>query len=600
MSRYETTPYGEGVEDGIAARVHDAAWMLARQLQFGEFEAEDAASPVHVSVRGESHLVDRWRARGETEMRPYRRRHEPLERLVEQEPVRGPDPRLRLEGGLRLRRLLERAGLGGALYERFVAACPFPPARVPGTPLPGEREEPSPAGAKEEPPPIAPAADGLAAAMRRHAPDGALLAPLLARLAGGATGAPSPASELGLSADQVGPVAAVAADWLAWWQARAPAAAPQAPADPAGWDEHRLEQSFELASSTLPGLSLVASEYGGGRLDWWAFDAVGAANPAPGTGHPISATAVPAPARFGGMPATRFWEMEDAQFDPGGIDAAPNDLGRLLLVSFATVYGNDWFTLPLKLPAGSLTRFHKFTVTDVFGRKHELPDAILDEDDFNLFGTTDATPPDAPAPITPAGAVPPPPAERPTVPWFFLAPTLVGGIESQPAESVLLLRDEMANLAWAVEALVVDDAGGAVDRFAAQPERPVPPPRDPSAPPRWRVQTEVPEHWFPLAPEQLRDGESVRLRLVPLARPSNGGPPSELLPLGALLARIWRTQGEGLWLYEEEVPRAGLAVVRTHQQARWHDGSMHTWTGRRKRSGGGEGSSGLRFDVLEP
>ena len=53
------------------------------------------------------------------------------------------------------------------------------------------------------------------------------------------------------------------------------------------------------------------------------------------------------------MPAPRFWEMEDARFDPGAIDAAPNDLGRLLLTSFATVYGNDWFVLPVRLPVGS-------------------------------------------------------------------------------------------------------------------------------------------------------------------------------------------------------------------------------------------------------
>jgi hypothetical protein len=43
-----------------------------------------------------------------------------------------------------------------------------------------------------------------------------------------------------------------------------------------------------------------------------------------------------------------------------------------------------------------------------------------------------------------------------------------------------------------------------------------------------------------------------------------------------------------------------VAVVRTVQRARGADGSVHTWTARAKGVGGGEGSSGLRFDVVEP
>jgi len=35
---------------GIEARVHDATWLLARQWQFGEFQGEDAGTPVSVSV----------------------------------------------------------------------------------------------------------------------------------------------------------------------------------------------------------------------------------------------------------------------------------------------------------------------------------------------------------------------------------------------------------------------------------------------------------------------------------------------------------------------------------------------------------------------
>jgi len=56
---------------------------------------------------------------------------------------------------------------------------------------------------------------------------------------------------------------------------------------------------------------------------------------------------------------------------------------------------------------------------------------------------------------------------------------------------------------------------------------------------------------------------------------------------------------DGLALFEEEIPREGVRVTRTYQLARWQDGSTHLWLGRKKTVGRGEGSSGLRFDVLD-
>jgi hypothetical protein len=53
-----------------------------------------------------------------------------------------------------------------------------------------------------------------------------------------------------------------------------------------------------------------------------------------------------------------------------------------------------------------------------------------------------------------------------------------------------------------------------------------------------------------------------------------------------------------LSLFEEEVPRSGLAVSRAWQLARAPDGTTFAWIGRRKRPGRGEGSSGLAFDQL--
>jgi hypothetical protein len=59
-------------------------------------------------------------------------------------------------------------------------------------------------------------------------------------------------------------------------------------------------------------------------------------------------------------------------------------------------------------------------------------------------------------------------------------------------------------------------------------------------------------------------------------------------------------RGSELVLYDEEVPREGIRVTRHYQMARWVDGSTWAWLAHRKQVGRGEGSSGLRFDSLNP
>src|SRR6185503_18184692 len=161
------------------------------------------------------------------------------------------------------------------------------------------------------------------------------------------------------------------------------------PDDEDCWDEHRFEHGFALRARSLPELELRATEYAGGRLDWSAVDAFAAngRNPA-GEALTLEQRGVPAPARFGGMPAARFWEMEDARFDPGSVDAAPIDLGRLMLVGFATVYGNDWFVVPIRMPVASVSRVVSLDVHDVFGQISTLTPVGADQDGWNLFGLT--------------------------------------------------------------------------------------------------------------------------------------------------------------------------------------------------------------------
>jgi hypothetical protein len=170
-----------------------------------------------------------------------------------------------------------------------------------------------------------------------------------------------------------------------------------------------------------------------------------------------------------------------------------------------------------------------------------------------------------------------------------------------PLEEVRFVRDEMANMVWALEQTVENGLGKPIrghERDQVRRNAALAPhvPTAPGVPPlRYLVQTDVPEHWIPFLPvqsdaarRQIALERGAMLRYFPPPTP-----PAEILPVGRIL------QPPGLATYvirEEEVPRAGTRVARFVRRARWIDGSVHLWCSRRKTTGAGEGQSGLRFD----
>ncbi|MFJ8085367.1 hypothetical protein ACIQ6Y_32870 [Streptomyces sp. NPDC096205] len=571
-TRIESLPRSHDIEEGLTARAFDALWFLARQWQFGEFRGDDTGSPYLCSVEGTAHHATAWRAHTGDEpgpWRPYDPATSHLEALVEAEPV--DDVRLaalRLEGGRRFRAPLAAAGRTEAA-DAVAAACPWDDAGLP-------------------------APRGVTAALRRLLPDPLALAELLSQ--------PDLETSLeaaGVPAADRAAVVELATPWLEWWAPRADAAGVRAAEDPdiagvhqpAPWNVHHLDHGFDLAAPTAPSPLLRAGSYRSGRVDWSEFDDTAEEitdDPGPGASSPVQTLAIPMPASFAGMPANRFWEMEDAVVDFGRADASVLDLGRLMLVQFATVYGNDWCVAPVRLPVASVTEVTDFLVADVFGGLQALGPCGAVDRSWRLFsqgGDTEE-------------------ADR----CFFLAPALPGSLQGPVIEHVTYLRDEMANVAWAVEDLVPDGESRAVDRLqewfdrtaSAAPSGPPGGPETPQTAPRYLVSTEVPTHWFPLVAERLSDGESIRLRLTAVARLMDGAVQTSA-PLGRLLADhpvAPAHPDERLWLYEEDVPRTGVQVTRAAQLARSHDGGTRTWVGRSVSAGVGEASSGLRHDVL--
>jgi hypothetical protein len=348
---------------------------------------------------------------------------------------------------------------------------------------------------------------------------------------------------------------------------------------PAAWIPERLEHAFGLA--TADRAALVAAEHDDGRLDWHAFDAAAPPSGTDGTQQLGPITVVASAVTFPGMPASRLWEFEDARVDFGAIDAEATDLGRMLLAEFALVFGGDWLLIPLEVPVGAVVEVERLEVRDTFGRTLTIgPTADDSEPAWSMFGlaAADGSRRDA----------------------LLIAPALAASLQGRAVEEVLLLRDEAANLAWAVERIVEGDDGSPTDRAQAAYERRPPVSDAPAAATdggrAYQLRTDVPEHWLPLVPHRDQAGDSsMTFHLGALMHPDDDGTEHAILPLGRLLQP--QSAGADVVIREEEVPREGRRVTRAYQLARWTDGSTYLWLGRRTGVGRGEGSSGLRFDL---
>lgn len=584
--------------DGLQTAIHDPLWLLGRQWQTGELDGDDAGSLIDARLSLGVEPLTRFRPGGvdgdddadvvyrEDEIQP------PLETLVERERVRrvGPDGASEPGG---TRRNVRLAADAGAQFQRLVSVHTDLDASIAAFPESVRLEE----TAAEQ--------DGEGENSDDEATDDAtrrFLAVLGGRSLDGDTiydqyafadleGFLEAVGEdlVPLPADLEGESVA-AEDLEAFWT---DAVVPyrewyesvyREPTDddrPACWNDDRLEYEFAVsAGSGDHETVLEADGYEGGRLDWYAvdanreasLDAIGADGEP--DGETLKQSLIPTRSTFAGMPAERWWEFEDDGLDLSALEAAPEDLSRLLLLEFALVYGNDWFTMPADLPVGSLTHVEEFELETSFNETIAVDDAAIEDDDetasWNMYSFA----------LDDAGD------ER----GLFLPPVVEDVLESDAIEEVRFGRDEAANVAWAVEKSVEGMAGQARDRATetatgSSNSRPVATATDADV--AYQLMTDVPGNWFPMLPRRGSDLEAVSFHLGRLYDADD----EQRDPLGRIL------DGVGA-LPEEEVPRIGKTVRRSYAMARWTDGSTHCWSGRRVGAGREKTASGLAFDVL--
>lgn len=579
-NRLEARSRSEQFDENLRSTIYDAYWTLCRQWQSGEFEASDNGSPSEVRVQWDQYPIERLSLAGQAPF-PIEDR-QPLEAKVERMPI-APGLPLRLEMGRHLQRMLQRA-LGGGAAAVMEALRAQPSLQFQLTPQADAEAQQQNAHLLSN----RSLQTWIHAAVRSGAVDGGALYKALK----GGQQLSSFLSSTNAQADTVGQ------QWVAWFDEQYNQ--PSGPEEQA-WLPSRLEYQFDAEVTAKAGskLSLGAEEYYEGRLDWYSFAYRRPSTPG-AVPHNAANTRhlLPAQVEYPGMPAARWWEMEDALVNLLAVETSATQSGRLALVEFGLMYSNDWFMLPLRVPVGGLLDIRKLEVRDVFGQWREIRhyEDSPGHGDWAFFRIADS-----------------PADER----YLLLPPSVIDLKESGPVEEVYLARDEMANMVWAIEQHIPDGLDGAregntaaldlstylqalSDRLTAgSPPAPL---LDNEAKTQYTLATEVPEHWIPFMPVQVdADSGAIALQRAAMPRVYPGLKIERVRPHTSVLRRgLEEGDWEAFYLFEEEVPRAGAHLRRTWQRARWHQGQVALWSGYHKQNGRGQGNSGLRFDVLGP
>lgn len=561
-NRLEPRPRGREVLESLQARVRDPLWFLTRQYQMAEFQGEDAAAPAYVQAAYRTSPFSGWSPRGAAvegiDLSI------PLEELSQTESFSA-HLALRVEFGQLAETLLDEQG-AGAEAVKLRRAYPID--------VPDEEDvaqNPDRAEARFARVVGGRAIDGVA--LYRDARAAAPALPGRLTTAPNDVGAAAP-DVLAALADLAVYVERVYEDI--------------GDADAPAWRAERLEYDLDVQARAANGdvATFDAEPSSDGSFDWYAFDLTArrAAQEGDDPAAVIATTfsVMPTHVRFRGMPNFRWWDFESGLTDFGAVEPEIRDLARLLVIDFMTVAANDWFVAPLTMPVGRLCEVDTLIVHDVFGGRTIVPRANDLSGDpsrrWAMFASTSA---------------------EGDAPFFMIPPAAATAVlQGDSIEEVRFLRDEMANMVWAIEHKLHGGTGEGLpghERAVSHGEVDETLPQTGGPQLRYQLETLVPEHWIPMLPVAINPvlGDIALERgVVVRARPDG--------TIFTLPARGRVLNPTGVVPYrvrEEEVTRAGTRVSRVICRTRWLNGETFVWIARRKSAGSGEGSSGLKYDL---
>lgn len=592
-NRLEARPRTNNFARALKAEVRDPLWMLSKQWQMGEFLGDDAGSPVFSKMYMAKTRLTKY-VPGDHTVEAFDETV-PLEAKVEKRAIpftigtAAVSLDLRLLMGRHWLKMVQAFGAGVA--QEFIDKYKIEP------PDADKRSDAYITAHKE--------AWQQFNAVANRCMDGAALYFYLKQPGNHAyDGIP------GMGGGPLGDIDKIAARFITWFETLF---YQPGKAENDAWKPQQLEYKF-ACSAPVKGAEKVmtADEYYQGHLDWYNLDVDPSRTSLEGEVEvneegiedPLKLSFIPVPVNFDGMPNTRWWTFEDGRTNFGNIKPSTRDVGKLLFIEFALIYANDWFLLPVTLPAGSIAAVKGLSVTNVFGERLWVEAAGKGLDDawnkwsmftLNIKGEDRAQ----------------------TDTSLLVLPTVSKIQEGKPMEEVHLIRDEIANMVWGIESVVPPATG--VGKHGSEAARElksryqqildkeindgtvIPPVLTYKADLRYEVMNTVPENWIPFIPARVENSNrSIRLQRAAMPRILNGEAgvtPAKVEPRTSLLREgLDADEPVTYFINEEEVTRAGTSVFESYQRSRWYNGKVVTWLGIRKQTGKGEGSSHLAFD----
>lgn len=351
------------------------------------------------------------------------------------------------------------------------------------------------------------------------------------------------------------------------------------------WNSQRLEYEFDVRAGDA---ILKAKEYDGSDLDWFDFDSQ---SDLMVSAPPESFSFLPSKANYRGMPSSRWWRFDDGKVDIGAIRRPNLNFLAMVMMEFMQTCSNEWFILPLPQVVGTLRSIKRVSVTDSFGKVTEIKptnDTSIGQTGFKLFTLTNS--------------------DRDTVSedahLFFLPNTVAHSQHSKPLELVTLARDEMANLAWAIEH-IYQNGEESINRDDVEAQHATPEPT-PDGLPLYRIRSHIARNWIPYI-AQLNAAGQLMLRRGRTDEKANKDTPQYK---GKFIE-------ESRMIYEEEVPAIPLQLTRRHKlvavgpekwalqrnNGQWclvreNNRKVRSWIGKTKEPAADQPSCNLKFDYL--
>jgi hypothetical protein len=587
-NRLEGRPRKDDFDRALKAEIRDPLWMLTKQWQMGEFMGDDAGSPIGAKYQIATTRLNKYKPAGHP-TQPFNN-DIPLEGVVEQRPI----PFV-FEGNtfsLNIRLMMGRQWIKmlsktiGDKREHFIGAG----YSITAPATPDDKDEAFVLAHPET-------WQAFAAAENRSIDGYAIYKAIKDGVNIGAGDANE--TEINLMAPK----------FVAW--VRRFFLQPEETEENA-WLPERLEYQFACAAPENTDEKVYeAEEYYSGRLDWFNFSinddteelVVESNDVETDVQDTIAGSLIPATIDFGGMPNTRWWTFEEGKTYIGDIKPNTHEVGKLLFSEFVLLYANDWFLIPQTLEAGSISKINGLVVANVFGERIWVgPTGKGLDDDWQRWTmyTIDRKGKDL----------------KHADHSLLLLPTVPKIQEGPPLEKFVMIRDEIANMVWAIETDISLPSGKRNQGAEAARELyafykrliPEPPGTETSegaiASIRYQIMNTVPENWIPFIPVHIdNNNREVQLQRAAMPRIIEGDSekPQRVRPRTILLR-------EGLdidirkayYIHEEEIPRAGIQVSQAFQRTRWYEGKTYIWLGIHKKTGRGEGTSGLAFDQIIP